>query len=94
MLTHLDEFKASYGAVREWVLADAAYCNLRDLSALEEKGLDGYVPLGRESKKAAEADAKSRPATACFEAKLVGAFPDGQSALTLVAGRLRHVWTT
>ena len=60
LLPRLDEVEAAYGAVPERVLADAGYCNERDLSALEERGVDGYVALGREGKKAA-ADAKSRP---------------------------------
>ena len=69
LLPRLDEVEAAYGAVPERVLADAGYCNERDLSALEEKGVDGYVALGREGKKAA-ADAKSRPAAARMAKKL------------------------
>lgn len=32
------------------VLADAGYKNERDLTRLEERGIDGYVSLGREGK--------------------------------------------
>ena len=36
------------GRAREVVLADAGYCNEADLVALEERGIGGYVALGRE----------------------------------------------
>ena len=35
------------------VLADAGYCNERDLQALKERDIDGYVALGREGGTAA-----------------------------------------
>ena len=69
LLPRLNEVEASYGAAPERVLADAGYCNERDLLALEERGVDAYVALGREGKKAA-ADAKSRPAAARMAKKL------------------------
>ena len=77
MLPLLDEIEACCGAVPEKVLADAGYCNERDLSVLEDRGLDAYVALGREGKTAAEADARSRPATARMGAKL--AVPEGRA---------------
>ena len=77
LLPRLDEVRAAYGAVPERVLADAGYCNERDLSALEERGVDGYVALGREGKKAAKVDASSRPATARMGAKLLK--PEGHA---------------
>lgn len=77
LLPRLDEVEAAYGAVPERVLADAGYCNERDLSALEERGVDGYVALGREGKKAA-ADAKTRPAAARMAKKLLK--PEGRAA--------------
>ncbi|MYI25275.1 MAG: IS1182 family transposase [Gammaproteobacteria bacterium] len=76
LLPRLDEVEAAYGAVPERVLADAGYCNERDLLALEERGVDGYVALGREGKKAA-ADAKSRPAAARMLKKLLK--PEGHA---------------
>ena len=60
------------------MLADAGYCNERDLSLLEDRGVDAYVALGREGKEAAEADAESRPATARMGKKL--AAPAGRAA--------------
>lgn len=69
LLPRLDEVEAAYGAAPKRVLADAGYCNERDLLALEERGVDGYVALGREGKKAA-ADPKSRPAAARMAKKL------------------------
>ena len=78
ILPRLDEVEACCGAAPERVLADAGYCNERDLSALEGRGVDAYVALGREGKKAAEADAESRPATARMGAKLSA--PEGRAA--------------
>ena len=72
LLRRLDEVKAAYGAVPERVLADAGYCNERDLSALEDRGVDGCVALGREGKKAADADAEAHPAKARMAEKLAG----------------------
>ena len=72
LLPRLDEVKAAYGAVPERVLADAGYCNERDLSVLEDRGVDGCVALGREGKKAAEADAEAHPAKARMAEKLAG----------------------
>lgn len=70
MRPRLAEVEASYGVAPARVLADAGYCNERDLSVLEDCGVDAYVSLGREGKKAVVADAKSRPATARMGAKL------------------------
>ena len=76
LLPRLDEVEAACGAVPERVLADAGYCNERDLLALEERSVDGYVALGREGKKAA-VDAKSRPAAARMVKKLLE--PEGHA---------------
>ena len=72
LLPRLDEVKAAYGAVPERVLADAGYCNERDLSSLENRGVDGCVALGREGKKAAETDAEAHPAKARMAEKMAG----------------------
>ena len=45
------------------VLADAGYCNEADLVALEERGIDGYVALGREGKARVAVDPHTRAAT-------------------------------
>ena len=47
----LDEVKETFDAQPETVLADAGYCNERDLSELEAQGIDGYVAPGREGKR-------------------------------------------
>ncbi len=46
----LDAVKETFAAQPETVLADAGYCNERDLTDLEKRGIDGYVALGREGK--------------------------------------------
>ena len=77
MLPRLDEVKAAYGESPERVLADAGYCNESDLAALEERGVDGYVALGREGHKAVAVNAKAHPARARMANKL--ATPEGQA---------------
>ena len=44
----VDEVEATHGERPETVLADAGYCNEDDLEALEARGVDGYVALGRD----------------------------------------------
>ena len=44
----LDAVKETFDAQPETVLADAGYCNERDLTDLEKRGIDGYVAPGRE----------------------------------------------
>ena len=52
------------------MLADAGYCNERDLQALKERDIDGYVALGREGGTAAAVDADEHPAKARMAEKL------------------------
>ena len=59
----LDEVSDSFGVEPEVVLADAGYCNEADLVALEERGIDGYVALGREGKARVAVDPHTRAAT-------------------------------
>ena len=54
----------------EQVLADADYCNERDLEALEARDIDGYVAVGREGKAAVKVDPKKHPAKARMAEKL------------------------
>ena len=61
MLPRLNEVQADYGAGPETLLADAGYCNEADLACLEERGVDAYVALGRESNKAVAVNAKAHP---------------------------------
>ena len=50
MLPLLDGVQETFGVKPGAVLADAGYCNEEDLATLEERGIDGYVALGREGK--------------------------------------------
>ena len=70
MMGLLDEVKETFDAQPETVLADAGYCNERDLSELEARGIDGYVAPGREGKK----DSAPR------RAHVPGDAPDGREA--------------
>ena len=65
----LDDVEATHGERPATVLADAGYCNERDLAALEERGVDGHVALGREGRRVA-VDAGKHPATARMAEKL------------------------
>ncbi len=66
----LDEVKKTFDTQPEKVLADAGYCNERDLVELEERGVDGYVSLGREGKTNAGRDLDKHPATGRMLKKL------------------------
>ncbi len=63
MVGLLDEVKETFDAQPETVLADAGYCNERDLSELEVRGIDGYVAPGREGNKTVSRDPHTHPAT-------------------------------
>ena len=52
-----------FGTQPGLVLADAGYCNERDLSEPEARGIDGYVATGRGGKRSAGRDAVRHPAT-------------------------------
>ena len=52
----LDEVNDTFGVEPEVVLADVGYCNEADLVALEQRGIDGHVALGREGKAQAAID--------------------------------------
>lgn len=71
----LDQVEATVTQRPPTVLADAGYGNERDLALLEAKGIDGYVAVGRNGRRAA--GARPRPATARMAAKL--ATGDGQA---------------
>ena len=77
MVGLLDEVKDTFDAQPETVLADAGYCNERDLSELEARGIDGYVAPGREGKKTVNRDAYTHPATHRMVEKL--ATPAGRA---------------
>ena len=63
MLPLLDEVSERFEVEPDVVLADAGYCNEADLVALEQRGIDAHVALGREGKAQAAANAHTRPAT-------------------------------
>ena len=74
----LDAVKETFAAQPETVLADAGYCNERDLTDLEKRGIDEYVAPGREGKQTATRDREAHPATARMVEKL--ATPAGRTA--------------
>ena len=74
----LDAVKETFDAQPETVLADAGYCNERDLKDLEKWGVDGYVAPGREGKQTATRDLEKHPATGRMMEKL--ATPAGREA--------------
>ena len=59
----LDAVQETFDAQPETVLADAGYCNERDLTDLEKRGIDGYVAPGREGKQTASCDRVDSPLT-------------------------------
>ena len=63
LLPLLDEVSETFEVEPQVVLADAGYCNEADLVALEHRGIDGHVALGREGKAQAAADPETRAAT-------------------------------
>ncbi len=70
LISRLDAVEEEFDTQPEAVLADAGYCNEADLVALEARGIDGYVAVGREGKKQVAVDPKTRPATARMKKKL------------------------
>ena len=74
----LDAVQEMFDAQPETVLADAGYCNERDLKDLEKRGVDGYVAPGREGKQTAARDLEKHPATGRMVEKL--ATPAGRTA--------------
>ena len=70
LLLLLDAVAETVGEQPETVLADAGYSNERDLADLETRGIDGYVSLGREGKKARPRDPEKDPATSRMAEKL------------------------
>ena len=59
----LDEINETFGVEPAVVLADAGYCNERDLLELEDRGIDAHVALGREGKSQVAVDPARLPAT-------------------------------
>ena len=70
MMGLLEEVEERFEETPKQVLADAGYCNEADLQALEERGVDGYVALGREGKQAVEVNPGKYPARSRMRQKL------------------------
>ena len=74
----LDEVRERFDVQPETVLADAGYCNERDLTELETRGVDGYVATGRENQRVADRNLEQHPATGRMVKKL--STPAGRAA--------------
>ena len=70
MMGLLEEVEETFEEQPKQVLADAGYCNEADLQALEARGVDGYIALGREGKRAVEVDPRKYPARSRMGKKL------------------------
>ncbi len=70
MMGLLEEVEETFEEQPKQVLADAGYCNEGDLQALEARGVDGYIALGREGKRAVEVDPRKYPARSRMGKKL------------------------
>ena len=70
MMGLLEEVEETFEEKPKQVLADAGYCNEGDLQALEARGVDGYVALGREGKRAVGVAPRKYPAKSRMGKKL------------------------
>ena len=70
MMGLLEEVEETFEETPTQVLADAGYCNEADLQELEARGVDGYVALGREGKRAVEVNPGKYPARSRMRKKL------------------------
>jgi len=80
LLPLLDEVNETFGVEPQVVLADAGYCNEVDLAALERRGIDAHIALGREGKVQGAVDPDTRPATHRMSEKLASARGKAQYA--------------
>ena len=70
MMGLLEAVEESFEERPKQVLADAGYCNEGDLQALEARGVDAYVALGREGKQAVTVNPGKSPARSRMRKKL------------------------
>ena len=70
MMGLLEEVEETFEEKPKQVLADAGYCNEADLQTLEARGVDGYIALGREGKRAVGVDPRKYPAKCRMRKKL------------------------
>ena len=61
----VDEVENSAGDSPKTVLADAGYASEEELAALENRGITGYVALGREGRSAVKEDAEQQAVCDC-----------------------------
>ena len=86
----LDEVRERFDVQPATVLADAGYCNERDLTELETRGVDGYVATGRENKVGLGMPGGEREAPARSDAGVTG----GDSGFSgRQSGANRGVWS-
>lgn len=70
LLPVLEQVEEMLGIPALKILADAGYNSEENLAELERRGIDGYVSLGREARKASYAPGPNRPAGQRMMAKL------------------------
>ena len=92
MVGLLDEIREEFDVQPGKVLADAGYCNERDLSELEARGIDGYVATGREGRKAVSRDPHRNPATQRMGKKLATSEGRKQYAQRKWLSEAPHGW--
>ena len=80
LLPMIEAVKNNLGELPKRVLADSGYRSERAFAALEEKGVEALVALGREGKDRTAIDPEHYPASARMAERL--ATPKGQSALS------------
>jgi transposase len=77
LLPMVKALQNNLGKLPERLLADSGYRSEEGFAALEEKGVEGLIALGREGKKKGPIDAKVYPASARMTDRL--ASPEGQA---------------
>ena len=76
LVAMLDRVEADAGGSPGEVLADAGYCSEEEIAALEARGIEAFVALGREGRKQAAIDGRRRPATRRMAERMAG--PEGR----------------
>ncbi len=87
-----EEVEETFEEKPKQVLADAGCCNETDLQALEARGVDGYVALGREGKRAVEVDGNQYPAKSRMGRKLASGAGRGEYARRKWISEAPHGW--
>ena len=87
-----EEVEETFEEKPKQVLADAGCCNETDLQALEARGVDGYVALGREGKRAVEVDGNQYPAKSRMGRKLASGAGRAEYARRKWISEAPHGW--